>query len=251
MTEGPVPEINVPQAPVIKKKTPLHETIETLVVALVMALFIRAFFFSVFFIPSGSMIPTLLIKDRLIVNKMIFGVPNPLQESTFSQKMLFFIPNLLYRNNSALCRPKYLVRFSRRPKRLEVLVFKAPLDIVGGNTHTYHDKKRGTITTTYFFPPSKPGSDYIKRLIGLPGEVVMVRKGVIYINGKKLEETHLMNQDQANFGPVRVPEKCYFMMGDNRAQSSDGRVWGFVPEDNIVGKAEFLIWPLNRIGLIR
>ena len=233
------------------KKSPFYETIETLFVALLMALFIRAFFFSVFFIPSGSMIPTLLVKDRLIVNKMIFGIPNPLQEATFNQKILFFLPNPFYRSNVFFCRPKYLIPFSRKPKRLEVIVFKAPLEIVGGNTHIYKDIRRSLVTTTYFFPPSKPGSDYIKRLIGLPGDVVMVRKGDIYINGKKLEEKHMMNKDEANFGPVQVPEHCYFMMGDNRAQSSDGRVWGFVPEENIVGKAEVLIWPLNRIGLIK
>jgi signal peptidase I len=233
------------------KKGPIAETVETLLVALLMALFIRAFFFSVFYIPSGSMIPTLLLKDRLIVNKMIFGLPNPLQESSFNQKFLFFFPNPLYKSQAWLCRPKYLIKFSRKPKRMEVLVFKAPLEIVGGPTNKYLDKKRGLLTTTYFFPPSKPGSDYIKRLIGLPGDVVELRKGIIYINKTKLEEKHLYYPDQANFGPVQVPTACYFMMGDNRAQSSDSRVWGFVQEDNIVGKAAFKIWPLFRIGFIR
>lgn len=233
------------------KKGPIAETIETLFVALIMALFIRAFFFSVFFIPSGSMIPTLLIKDRLIVNKMIFGIPNPLQEMTFNQKTLFILPNPLYRSSLAICRPKYLLPFSRKPKRLEIIVFKAPLDVIGGNTHQYFDRNRGLITTTYFFPPSKPGSDYIKRVIGLPGDVIEVRKGIVYVNKKELKETHTYYPDLSNFGPVQVPQHCYFMMGDNRANSSDGRVWGFVPEENIVGKASILIWPLSRIGFIK
>ena len=234
-----------------KKKGPIAETVETLVVALLMALFIRAFFFSVFYIPSGSMIPTLLIKDRLIVNKMIFGLPNPMQEATFNQKILFFIPNPFFKSDWGICTHKYLIPFSRKPKRLEVIVFKAPLENVGGATATYKDMRRGILATTRFFPSAKPGSDYIKRLIGLPGEVIELKKGVIYINSKKLDETHTYYPDQANFGPVQVPTSCYFMMGDNRAYSSDSRVWGFVPQENIVGRAEVLLWPLNRIKLIR
>lgn len=234
-----------------KKKGPIAETIETIVVAVLLALFIRAFFFSVFYIPSGSMIPSLQIKDRLIVNKMIYGLPNPLQESTFKNRLLFILPNPFYKCQAWLCQAKYIIPFKRKPKRFEVVVFKAPLAVVAGNIHTYTHPKTKRITTTRFFSPSKAGSDYIKRVIGLPGEVIELRKGIVYINDKKLIEDHKHYSDQANFGPIKIPENCYFMMGDNRGNSSDSRVWGVVPEANIVGKAQLIIWPLTHSGFIR
>lgn len=237
--------------PTTRHKGPLYETIETIVIAVLLALFIRAFFFSVFYIPSGSMIPTLQIKDRLIVNKMIYGLPNPLQESTFKDKLLFIFPNPFYKSSAKLCQLKYLIPFKRKPKRMEIVVFKAPLETVGGSTHSYTDLQTYKKTVTRFFRPSKPGSDYIKRVIGLPGEVIQVTNGAVYINGKQLAEDHTYYKDRTNFGPIHIPDNCYFMMGDNRGNSSDSRVWGFVPKDNIVGKAQLLIWPLTHFGFIR
>ncbi|MFC1517056.1 signal peptidase I [Candidatus Margulisiibacteriota bacterium] len=237
--------------PVKHKKGPLAETIETIVVAVLLALFIRAFFFSVFYIPSGSMIPTLKIRDRLIVNKMIYGLPNPLQESVFKKKILFIFPNPFYKSTSGLCQRKYIIPFKRMPQRMEVVVFKAPLSSQVNHIQIYKDPRTGQITTTRFFNPAKAGSDYIKRVIGLPGDILQLRQGILYINGKKIEETHTFYADQANFGPIQVPEDHYFMMGDNRGNSSDSRVWGFVPKANIVGKAQLLIWPLTHFGFIR
>ncbi|MBN2057994.1 MAG: signal peptidase I [Candidatus Saganbacteria bacterium] len=161
---------------------------ETIVVAFIMALVIRAFFIQVFWIPSSSMEPTLDIQDRLVVNKVTYHF--------------------------------------REPRRMEIVVFRQVA------------------------PEDMPKKDLIKRLIGLPGETLEVRDGIVYINGKSLEEKHPMNRDFSDFGPVKVPDDAYFVMGDNRPASADSRFWGFLPKKNLIGPAKMIIWPLNKISLI-
>ncbi len=161
---------------------------ETLVVAFVLALIIRAFFLQVFWIPSGSMEPTLDINDRIVVNKVIYHF--------------------------------------REPRRLETIVFRQ----VG--------------------IPGVPKRDLIKRLVGLPGETLQVKNGIIFINGQSVEENHTLNQDFANFGPVKIPADSYFVMGDNRPASADSRYWGFLPKKNVIGPAFLRLWPLAKLGLI-
>jgi signal peptidase I len=102
------------------------------------------------------------------------------------------------------------MRLWREPRRQQIVVFRAPL-------------------------PENP--DYIKRLIGLPGDNLEIREGVVYINGKKLEENYRAAPPNPtdNYGPVTVPAHEYFMMGDNRDDSYDSRYWGFVPHENIIG----------------
>lgn len=161
---------------------------ETIIVALILALIIRAFFFQVFWIPSGSMEPTLDIGDRIVVNKMSY--------------------------------------YFREPKRMEVVVFRG--------VTTFGKEKR----------------DLIKRLIGLPGETLEVKEGVVYVNGKELKENHPMNLDYSNFGPVTIPADSYFVMGDNRPASADSRFWGFLPKKHLIGRAFLRIWPIAKFGLI-
>lgn len=168
-----------------KKKGVIRDTIETIVIAFILAMIIRTFVIQVFYIPTGSMIPTLLIRDRVIVNKFIY-------------------------------------RF-RSPQRQEVIVFK--------------------------YPPN-PKKDFIKRIVGIPGDTVVLRKGYLFINDQKINESHPLNRDNTYYGPVKVPAKSYFVLGDNRYNSADSRVWGFVPKKCIVGKAFIKIWPLFRIGTI-
>lgn len=163
------------------------EWVETIVVALVLALIIRALLVQVFWIPSSSMEPTLNIQDRIVVNKFIYHF--------------------------------------REPKRFEVIVFR--------------------------FPSKETKKDFIKRIIGLPGEKIELKLGDLYVNDKKIEETHIMNQDYANYGPIQIPEKSYFCMGDNRPQSADSRVWGYVPRKNIYGPAFLKIWPIWQLGIVR
>lgn len=117
-------------------------------------------------------------------------------------------------------------------KRGEVVVFKAPLD----------DEK-----------------DFIKRIIGLPGETVMVKDGAVFVDGKLLDESDYLPPDFqtipgafiAEGQSVTLPENNYFVLGDNRNFSSDSREWGFVPKDKIIGKSFFVYWPLDRMRLVK
>lgn len=138
---------------------------------------------------------------------------------------------------------KFLYRFVE-PKRGDIIVFKYPVD---------------------------PKVDYIKRIIGVPGDKVEIREKVVYINGKRYEEPYVEHVDprtftktaiaaevfpddmvrRDNYGPVMVPEGHYFVMGDNRDRSYDSRFWGFVPKKNIKGKAFFRYWPPTRIGIVK
>ncbi len=169
-------------------KSWLFDWAETIIVAFVMALIIRAFFLQVFWIPSSSMEPTLDIKDRIVVNKVIYHF--------------------------------------RSPRRQEIIVFRQVA------------------------PEGTPKKDLIKRLMGMPGEILQIKKGVVYINDNPVPETHAMNPDFANFGPVTIPSDSYFVLGDNRPGSADSRYWGFLPQKNVIGPAFLRIWPLNKLGLI-
>ena len=112
--------------------------------------------------------------------------------------------------------------------------------------------ERGDIVVFWF--PNDPTKSYIKRVIGLPGETVQVRGGRILINGKELQEPYLehsLNVAAADEAPVYVKPHYYFVMGDNRDNSSDSRTWGLVPEKYIYGKALFRYWPLSQASVIR
>lgn len=162
----------------------IKEILESIIVAVVLAFIIRYFLFQPFYIPSGSMEPTLKVGDRIIVNKLLY-------------------------------------RFSS-PKRGDIMVFKYPVN---------------------------PDRDFIKRVIGLPGETIEIKDSKVYIDGKILEQPFLppnLKYDR-NFAPIKIGEHQYFMMGDNRNNSEDSRFWGTLPEKNIVGKAMFVYWPSNRI----
>jgi len=175
---------NVREGP---KKSALREIVESLVIAVVLALLIRAFAFQPFYIPSGSMEPTLQIQDHIIVNK--FGY-----------------------------------RFWE-PERGDIVVFKYPLN---------------------------PKKDFVKRLIGKPGERVEVRNSKIIVDGREIKEDYLpAGIRYPDFGPVLVPENNYLMLGDNRNNSDDSRVWGPLPRQNIIGKAMLVYWPLDRVRLLK
>ncbi|HEX8561125.1 MAG TPA: signal peptidase I [Pyrinomonadaceae bacterium] len=112
--------------------------------------------------------------------------------------------------------------------------------------------ERGDIVVFWF--PNDPGKSYIKRVIGLPGETVQMRAGRIFVNGKELQEPYLedsLNVAASDDPPVYVKPHYYFVMGDNRDNSSDSRSWGLVPEKYIYGKALFRYWPLSKASVIR
>ena len=206
----------------------MRETIKTIVYAVLIALVVRTVALEPFNIPSGSMIPTLLVGDYLFVSKYSYGYSRyslPFGVPLFSGRILF-----------------------HEPRRGDVAVFKWPRD---------------------------NSTDYIKRIIGLPGDRIGMEHGVLTINGEPvqvrdvgryggsnnggpghaelLQETlpngvvHPILQETTagffnNMDPITVPPGHYFMMGDNRDRSQDSRAWGFVPAVNLVGRAEFLFY---------
>jgi signal peptidase I len=134
-------------------------------------------------------------------------------------------------------------------------------DRVLANRFIYHvrDPRRGEIVV--FDTPDAArvkcgaGGTFVKRLIGLPGETVEVRlrrgEGYVFVNGRELDEPYIGNgrRSTEEFGPVKVPQSAYFMMGDNRSQSCDSREWGSVPRQNLIGKVFATYWPPNRIAV--
>ena len=186
------------------KKSTLREYFESIVIAVILALFIRTFVVQAFKIPTGSMEENLLIGDHLLVNKFAFG-----PTASAVEKAVLPIADI---------------------KRGDVLVFKFPVE---------------------------PERDFIKRVIGLPGESVEVKERKIYINGTQVDDPHahyLLPASSADYhevtsydvreryGPVTVPPNHYFVMGDNRDNSQDSRYWGFLPRELVKGKALVIYW---------
>lgn len=103
-----------------------------------------------------------------------------------------------------------------------------------------------------FWYPKDPSKSFIKRIIGLPGEEVLIRDGTVYIDGEALDEPYVPARyfDPSSFGPVIVPPNSYFVLGDHRNSSNDSRSWGFVPYQSIFGKAVLRYWPIGKFGLI-
>jgi signal peptidase I len=239
-----------PVDPKAQPKNFWKETWDTLVFAIVAALLIRAFLFSIFFIPSGSMIPTLLVGDRLIVSKLTFGIPNPIRDWHYNEKFLFVFPNPFRGVNSPLLTSRSWNILNVKPQRFEIMVFKAPLAPAIPTVNSVNPQTNRP-EVAQFYTPHKSGSDYIKRVIGLPGDSIKMRRGVISINDQEIKESFTHNTDIFDdFGPMKIPQGYYFMMGDNRTNSSDSRYWGFLPEDHFVGRAKMVLWPIWRIRWI-
>lgn len=171
----------------------VREWVESLLIALLLALVIRSTVVQAYKIPTGSMRSTLLERDRILVNKFIY-------------------------------------RF-KEPRRGDIIVFRYPVD-----------KKR----------------DFIKRLVGLPGDRVQIQNGNLLINGLAPEDARLRQHFYYNAGPygaegktIEVPPGYYFALGDNSASSKDGRYWGYVPKKFLRGKAFIIYWPPNRFHLVK
>jgi signal peptidase I len=187
----------------------LHELPILFIVALAVAIVLKTFVVQAFFIPSGSMEPTLEPGDRVLVQKVVYG-----------------------------------------PDRGDVIVFSDPQGrpgpdrgIVGGFVHWLS-------STLGIERPEH--EDFIKRVIGLPGETVELRDGRLFVDGVRIHEPYLKGAvDTRDYGPVRVPEGALFVLGDNRLNSNDSRFGlGFVPVDKVVGRAFAIVWPPSRVGWI-
>jgi signal peptidase I len=187
------------------KKSTIREYAESIIIAVILALFIRTFVVQAFKIPTGSMENNLLIGDHLLVNKFVFGpTATPLERAVLPVDVI---------------------------ERGDVVVFKYPED---------------------------PARDFIKRVIGLPGDSVELRDKKVLINGTALTEPYVHFLDppgisdefrevtsfdvRERYGPVDVPPDQYFVMGDNRDNSQDSRYWGFLRRDYVKGKALVIYW---------
>ena len=195
-----------PVSPAPFKKSVAREYLESIVVAVILALFIRTFAVQAFKIPTGSMETNLLIGDHLLVNKLVYSPSSgSLEDLLLGKKAI---------------------------QRGHVVIFKFP---------------------------EEPWRDFIKRVVGLPGETVEIRDKTVYVDGQALVEPYarfleppLLRNDpeyglrgepiRDNWGPQVVPPGQLFVMGDNRDNSRDSRFWGFLPEDQVKGRALFVYW---------
>ncbi|NMC52495.1 MAG: signal peptidase I [Chloroflexi bacterium] len=116
--------------------------------------------------------------------------------------------------------------------------------LVNKTAYRFGEVQRGDIVVFHY--PLNPAEDYIKRVIGVPGDTVLVENGQVFVNGQELVEDYIADAPTYT-GEWEVPEEMYFVLGDNRNQSSDSHRWGFVPEDHMLGKAIFVYWPLDKI----
>lgn len=114
---------------------------------------------------------------------------------------------------------------------------------------TVQPPDRGEVVV-FSFPGDGPPRDFVKRVIGLPGEEVKIMDGRVYVDGERLDETYLDAGDYSTHGPVRLEDGEYFVMGDNRGNSNDSRNWGPVPEENLLGKVWVVYWPFSQVQLL-
>lgn len=183
--------VSAPAAPPNRWKA-VWENFQILVIALVLALLVRAYVAEPRFIPSDSMIPTLHIRDRLVVEKISYRL--------------------------------------HEPKAGDIIVFDPPpqLQLQG------YSKDQA----------------FIKRIIGKPGQTIEVKQGKVYVNGQPREESYIAEAPRYTLLPVQVPDNCFFVMGDNRNNSNDSHVWGFLPREYIIGRAWFRFYPFDRLGRV-
>lgn len=217
------------------------EWVDTLFSAVILAALIMNFVIQAFKIPSGSMRPTLIEGDHLFVNKFIYGLRIPFIE-------IRILP-------------------LQKVKREEIIIFSCPPEALSPLEKEKKVKK-----------------DFIKRCIGLPGDIIEVKDKKVYVNNKLLSEPYALYDKEViysapqffpnpenyqksweggkftqmiggtvrdNFGPIKVPEKHYFVMGDNRDSSFDSRFWGPLTDKYLKGRALLVYWPMKRIKIIK
>ncbi|MGC1309878.1 MAG: signal peptidase I [Phormidesmis sp.] len=168
------------------------ENAKLAIVALVIAAVVRLLIAEPRYIPSPSMVPTLAVGDRLLVEKVSYHL--------------------------------------HAPHRGDIVVFEPPPQL-----------------QEYGYQASQA---FIKRVIGLPGQTVQVSEGRVLVDGEALVEPYILAEPAYEMPPVQVPADSLFVMGDNRNDSNDSHVWGFLPVQNAIGRAVFRFWPLEKVGLV-
>jgi signal peptidase I len=210
MTAPTLPEPDEPRGKP-KKQLPLWLEFPLLIAAaLIIAVLIKTFLFQAFWIPSSSMEDTLQVYDRVLVSKLSYG---------FSDI-----------------------------QRGDIIVFDDPR--AGFEQPDEDSLERAIRNLKESIGLATPQSEFIKRVIGLPGDVVEGRDGAVFVNDVSLDEPYLKEPGTPiqPFGPVDVLEGSLFVMGDNRGASQDSRFFGPIPIDDVVGKAFVIIWPPSRAG---
>ena len=104
------------------------------------------------------------------------------------------------------------------------------------------------VKSLFFRFPVEPTRNFVKRVVGVPGDTVEITKGIVYLNGKALDEPYISLSDRGTMDPFKVPPDSYFVLGDNRGASDDSRSWGVVPAENIIGRAWVTYWPPVHLG---
>lgn len=178
-------------APKARKSTArfILEIVEIVIIAIALSWVIRTFVIEARFIPSGSMLPTIQLGDKIMVDKFFY--------KTFGS-----------------------VSYG------DLIVFHPPESVHSAD-------------------------DFIKRVIGLPGDTIEIQGHQLFRNGTAVEEPYVAERMMGSYGPITVPEDSLFVLGDNRNASDDSRIWGFLPMENVAGKALFRYWPLSSFGAIK
>lgn len=184
---SPAETATVPPTPSESRR----ETVRTMVVALILAVLVRLFIAEPRYIPSDSMVPTLRVGDRLVIEKVSYWLHPPQ-----ANDIVVFFP----------------------PEQLQAQGYE-------------------------------PGQVFIKRLIATAGQTVEVKDGAVWVDGQRLEEPYIAEMPDYVLRPVEVPPGKVFVLGDNRNLSFDSHVWGLLPVENVLGRAVFRFWPLDRLGL--
>ena len=177
----------------LELKKSQKENLQIVAIALILAVVIRLFIAEPRFIPSDSMVPTLQIGDRLVVEKVSYAL--------------------------------------HPPATGDIIVFQPPAQL-----------------QQYGYSPNRA---FIKRIIGTPGDRVQIHDGTVYLNQRPLQEPYTAEPPDYEMELVQVPANEFFVMGDNRNNSNDSHVWGFLPKENIIGRAIFRFFPIDRVGKLK
>ncbi len=234
----------------------IKEWIQSILIAFIVAMFIRTFFIQPYRIPSGSMLPTLRVGDHPLVNKLIYKIREPQRGDV----VVFLYPVIEYGCTECMFKYKFLGLFNRYEYSY-IYDYREDYDKVQYGNIPFEELPKdwicpacGADKSSFRELTRKP---FIKRLIGLPGETVKIENGKIYINGSQLQEPssitgrNYVAERQFGTEETKIPLDSYFVLGDNTTNSKDSRYWGFVPKKNIIGKATFIYWPPQRIRKIR
>ena len=189
----------------------VKEMIETVLLALLLFVLME---FSVqnFKVEGSSMTPTLEQDQYLLVNKLIYS-------RVGLDELTPFVPFVHASTNGS-----------------------------DRTMFAFHPPQHGEVVIFHF--PADPTRDFVKRVIGVPGDTIEIRQGDVFRNGQYVEEPFVTNPSTRTYGPVFVEQGHYYVLGDNRRSSNDSRDWGLVPEENLIGRAWMRYWPPDGLGFI-